>query len=568
VTTEGRLLADRYELGEVLGYGGMAEVFRGVDVRLGREVAVKILRADLARDPAFLGRFRREAQAAASLNHPAIVSVYDTGEDDGTPYIVMEYVAGRTLRDAVRAEGRLLPRRALEIVAAVCDALEYSHRAGIVHRDIKPGNVMLTPAGDVKVMDFGIARALAGGVNTATQTATVLGTAQYLSPEQARGELVDARSDVYSTGCLLYELLTGAPPFQGENAVAVAYQHVREEPALPSSVNPELSPDLDAVVMKALAKNPANRYQSAQEFKLDLDRAAAGRRVAATPLLANEDATRAVPAAVATQIIAPYEKQAPNRRRGVIYGLLLLLVLAVIVVGALLAKHIIGTTKATVKMPNVIGKTLGVAKASLLAEGFKIGTTYHYYQGHDHDNKPKGIVFYTSPIPKVSVTKGSTVSLWVSKGSPIVTVPSLSGLTLNQARALLTKDGLTLGPAVAVDHPSEPAGRIFRQTPAADAREKVGTPVGVTYASGNVQLGNLMGELASNAEATLTNLGLQFHTVQRPTTDPAQNGFVLQQSPTAGSVPTGTVVTLYVGKYTQPSPSTSASASPSGSPSP
>jgi len=239
--TEPRRLGDRYELGEVLGYGGMAEVLRGRDIRLGRDVAVKTLRVDLARETSFQARFRREAQSAASLNHPAIVAVYDTGESvlDGVPvpYIVMEYVDGRTLRDLLKAEHRVMPTRALEITAQILSALDYSHRNGIIHRDIKPANVMLTRAGDVKVMDFGIARSVAQASAAVTQTAAVIGTAQYLSPEQARGEQVDPRSDVYSTGCLLYELLTGTPPFTGDSAVAVAYQHVREDPIPPSRVN-------------------------------------------------------------------------------------------------------------------------------------------------------------------------------------------------------------------------------------------------------------------------------------------------------------------------------------------
>ena len=233
---EPTLIGGRYELGELLGRGGMAEVRKGKDLRLGRTVAVKRLRTDLASDATFQARFRREAQSSASLNHPAIVSTYDTGEEmatDGSgvaqPYIVMECVEGRTLRDILREGRKILPERALEITSGVLSALDYSHRAGIIHRDIKPGNVMLTPSGDVKVMDFGIARAISDASSTMTQTAAVVGTAQYLSPEQARGETVDSRSDVYSTGCLLYELLTGRPPFVGDSPVAVAYQHVREQ---------------------------------------------------------------------------------------------------------------------------------------------------------------------------------------------------------------------------------------------------------------------------------------------------------------------------------------------------
>src|ERR1700742_465772 len=296
--TQSRLIGERYELGELIGYGGMAEVHRGRDVRLGRNIAIKILRADLARDPSFLNRFRREAQAAAGLNYPAIVAVYDTGEDptgpDGAavPYIVMEYVEGRTLRDIIKTEGRLPPRRVMEIMSEVCGALEFSHRNGIIHRDIKPANVMITRAGAVKVMDFGIARALADNGATVTSTAAVIGTAQYLSPEQARGESVDARSDVYSTGCLMYELLTGQPPFRGASPVAVAYQHVRETAPPPSTIVAGLPRALDSIVMKALAKNPLNRYQSSGEMRADLQLALAERPVNAESVLTDAEKTQ------------------------------------------------------------------------------------------------------------------------------------------------------------------------------------------------------------------------------------------------------------------------------------
>src|SRR5450759_4679446 len=258
-----RVLGGRYELDGVVGRGGMAEVYRARDIRLGRVVAVKTLRDDLAGDQTFQERFRREAQSAASLNYPSIVAVYDTGEDLAgpapVPYIVMEYVEGRTLRDLLGGGRRLLPERALKIVGGVLGALGYSHRNGIVHRDIKPANVMLTRTGDVKVMDFGIARSLSGSQVTITGTAQVIGTAQYLSPEQARGERVDARSDLYSTGCLLYELLTGRPPFSGDSPVAIIYRHVRENPVPPSQLDPEIPPWADAIVLKAMAKSPADR---------------------------------------------------------------------------------------------------------------------------------------------------------------------------------------------------------------------------------------------------------------------------------------------------------------------
>src|SRR5271156_4030112 len=269
-------LSDRYELGEILGFGGMSEVHLARDVRLHRDVAVKVLRADLARDPSFYLRFRREAQNAAALNHPAIVAVYDTGEAEKAagplPYIVMEYVNGVTLRDIVHTGGPLPPTRAIEIIADACQALNFSHQHGIIHRDVKPANIMISSTNAVKVMDFGIARALADSGNSVTQTAAVIGTAQYLSPEQARGETVDARSDVYSLGCVLYEILTGEPPFTGDSPVSVAYQHVREDPIPPSKRHQGISPDLDAVVLKALAKNPENRYQTAAEMRADLVR--------------------------------------------------------------------------------------------------------------------------------------------------------------------------------------------------------------------------------------------------------------------------------------------------------
>lgn len=276
-TTTPQLFSGRYELGETIGSGDTSEVHRGRDVLLlGREVAVKVLRADLARDPQFQLRFRRLAQNAATLNHPAIVGVYDTGETNTeygpAPYMVMEFVDGRTLRDILMAEGPLLPQRAMEIMADVCVALDFSHRHGIIHRNVKPGKIMITSTGAVKVLHSGIA--LRPG--DAQGIGAMIGTAQYLSPEQARGEAVDSRSDVYAIGCVLFELLTGKPPFTGDSPVAVAYQHVRDYPRRPSSVNPGINPVLDAVVLKAMTKNPDNRYQTAAEMRADLLRVLSG----------------------------------------------------------------------------------------------------------------------------------------------------------------------------------------------------------------------------------------------------------------------------------------------------
>ena len=311
MTSQPKLVGGRYELGGLLGRGGMAEVHQALDLRLGRAVAVKELRADLATDPTFQARFRREAQSAAGLNHPTIVAVYDTGEETNPvtgasiPYIVMELVEGQTLRDVLREGRKLLPERALELTVGVLDALSYSHKAGIVHRDIKPANVMLTPTGQVKVMDFGIARAVADTSATMTQTAAVIGTAQYLSPEQARGETVDARSDIYSAGCLLYELLVGRPPFVGDSPVSVAYQHVREQPVPPSQLDPEITPDIDAITLKALAKDADDRYQSAREFKNDITR-----------VLAGQQATAAIPRPVPESEVPTRVVAGPAARRG------------------------------------------------------------------------------------------------------------------------------------------------------------------------------------------------------------------------------------------------------------
>jgi serine/threonine-protein kinase len=293
MATTPHVLLDRYEVGRLLGAGGMAEVFEGRDRLLARRVAIKVLQAQFARDPSFLIRFKREAQAAASLSHPNIVGVYDTGTEDGTHFIVMEYVEGRTLKDVIRAEGPLYPERAAEVCADVCGALIAAHARGLIHRDIKPGNVMLTPEGKVKVMDFGIARATTS--ETITQTAAVVGTAQYISPEQAQGQTVDYRSDLYSVGCCLFEMLTGTVPFTGATPVAIAYRHVREDPTPPRMLNPDVPAPLEAITLKAMAKLPDNRYQTAAEMHDDLERFRNGQPVQATPLMDAAATTQAIP---------------------------------------------------------------------------------------------------------------------------------------------------------------------------------------------------------------------------------------------------------------------------------
>jgi serine/threonine protein kinase len=340
MATTPHILLDRYEVGRLLGAGGMAEVFEGRDRLLARRVAIKVLQAQFVRDPSFLIRFKREAQAAASLSHPNIVGVYDTGSEDGTHFIVMEYVDGRTLKEVIRAEGPLYPERAAEICADVCSALVAAHARGLIHRDIKPGNVMLTPDGKVKVMDFGIARATTS--ETITQTAAVVGTAQYISPEQAQGQAVDYRSDIYSLGCCLYEMLTGTVPFTGATPVAIAYRHVREDPTPPRMLNADVPAPLEAICLKAMAKLPDNRYQTAAEFQSDLERFRNGQPVQATPLLDAAATTQAIPrgdggadptamlgGATAADYAEPYEEE---RRTSV--GWIVVSVLALLAVGA------------------------------------------------------------------------------------------------------------------------------------------------------------------------------------------------------------------------------------------
>ncbi len=422
--SEPHRIGGRYELGELLGRGGMAEVRKGTDVRLGRTVAVKRLRTDLASDATFQARFRREAQSAASLNNTRIVSVYDTGEETATdgsgvaqPYIVMEYVAGRTLREILREGRKILPERALEITSQVLEALDYSHRAGIIHRDIKPGNVMLTPTGDVKVMDFGIARAVSDASSTMTQTAAVVGTAQYLSPEQARGENVDSRSDVYSTGCLLYELLTGRPPFVGDSPVAVAYQHVREHAPPPSSHDEDLTPEIDAIVMKSLAKNVGDRYPSAAAMKADIDRYLEGKPVQA-PLVPAVPAAPFLPTDTSTQVtVLPQEEDEPNRRRRGPLALLIILLIALIAAALIFGPRLFDSRNQQVAVPTVTGLTRAEAEARITNSGLVVGTVTE----DSSKDVPSGQVISQNPTDAPRWTAAPRSTSWsptASRRSP------------------------------------------------------------------------------------------------------------------------------------------------------
>ncbi|MEU9861723.1 Stk1 family PASTA domain-containing Ser/Thr kinase [Streptomyces sp. NPDC047971] len=583
---EPRRLGGRYELGSVLGRGGMAEVYLAHDTRLGRTVAVKTLRADLARDPSFQARFRREAQSAASLNHPAIVAVYDTGEDyvDGVsiPYIVMEYVDGSTLRELLHSGRKLLPERTLEMTVGILQALEYSHRAGIVHRDIKPANVMLTRTGQVKVMDFGIARAMGDAGMTMTQTAAVIGTAQYLSPEQAKGEQVDARSDLYSTGCLLYELLTVRPPFVGDSPVAVAYQHVREEPQPPSNFDPEISPSMDAIVLKALVKDPDYRYQSADEMRADIEACLDGQPVAAAAAMgaagygggygdgygggyASGDqpttALRQADPAGQTSMLPPmnpddggygYDDRPDRRRQKKSNTSTILLVLAgiLVLVGAILIGQSIfdgkeGTDKVTV--PQLVGHTIEEANGLATNAQVKVAQS-----GSERCEQPKGRI--CSQIPAADGTTkmdvGQTIQVVVSEGAPQIEVPDVTEKSQETAEQSLKDKGFKV--KIDFEESDEEAGRVLKQDPTGGSKAEKNSEVTITVAKKKqTPLPDVVGRDVNVAIQQLNALG--FTNIAQQQEDSSQPaGTVTGQTPDGQTQqPKDVQITLKVSKGPQ-----------------
>src|ERR1700761_8201321 len=593
--TQPRLLGDRYELDGVVGRGGMAEVYRAHDIRLDRTVAIKTLRVDLARDHTFQARFRREAQSAASLNNPSIVAVYDTGEDMTSgipvPYIVMEYVDGRTVRDLLQADHRLLPERALEIIDGVLGALAYSHESGIVHRDIKPGNVMVTRNGDIKVMDFGIARAMSDNQATMTQTAQVIGTAQYLSPEQARGERVDARSDLYSTGCLMYELLTGRPPFTGDSPVAIAYQHVRENPVPPSRLDPTLPPWADSIVLKAMAKSPNDRYQSAAEMNADIQRAASGMQVAASV----PPATRAdyydyqqrtqqmgpqTAMGVAPTSVSPYQQtgyqqpygygnggydrrggdQQRGGRRWVPWVISGIVVLAAIIVAVIMLNG--GSSGGSANVPLVNGESYATAATQIKAAGLV-----------PVENKEasmtvkSGLVISTSPDNGNSVSKNSTVTVNVSTGPSNVSLPNVQGQQATAAQTNLQNLGFTNVSLVQDQQSTLPSGEVDHMTPAPGSYP-TNQPITLYYSGGGIQVPNVTNETVTEASQTLTQDGfaVEVTSTPAPASEMVQPETVYNQNPPAGQVePKGTSIQIFVqpqNASTAPTPSTSPTPTP------
>ncbi|MFP5347606.1 MAG: Stk1 family PASTA domain-containing Ser/Thr kinase [Actinomycetes bacterium] len=594
-----RTLAQRYEVGDVLGRGGMATVHRGRDSRLGRQVAIKMLRPDLARDPAFHARFRREAQSAAALNHPSIVAVYDSGEDvasgaggadERTPFIVMEYVEGRTLRDILRSPGATTAHlaagpdqptqvseppspvdtggqplarpmevgEAVKLTAGVLSALEYSHHAGIVHRDIKPANVMVTRNGDVKVMDFGIARAVADSSATMTATQAVIGTAQYLSPEQAQGEQVDARSDLYSTGCLLYELLTGRPPFVGDSPVSIAYQHVREVPKPPSLLNPKVPEALDRVVLKALAKDRAQRYQDARSFRSDLLAAMAGRPVTA-PVVGAAAATAThvlPPVGAVTTPVGAYTPAGGDVGATTAFGRVddaeagrsgraagyLGLTIAVLVVLALVGFgmwQLLGRTAAgaDVQVPGVVGLDRAAAKSAI--EG--AGLTYAEGNPVNDDAQPNSVVSQ-NPTANTKVPEKSRVTVVLSLGPSEIDVPDTTGMTEAAARAAIEGAGLVVGNVTQSDSPDAPRDTVMSTKPSARTQVSKGTSVDVVLSTGQVALPDLTGQTTQQARRTLLDLGLELQLTYQASD--AQPDTVVSQDPAPGKVPQGSTVSV------------------------
>ena len=592
-----RQLGDRYQVGELLGRGGMAEVHEGRDLRLGRRVAVKILKPDLARDPAFLARFRREAQSAASLNHPNIVAVYDTGEDEygegaeaaTVPFIVMELVEGITLKELLHSGNKLVPERALEITSGVLAALDYSHRHGIIHRDIKPGNVMLTTTGAVKVMDFGIARAVADAGQTGTSTSTVLGTAAYLSPEQAQGRTVDARSDLYSAGVVLYELLTRRAPFVADSPVAVAFAHVNEPPTAPSVIDPTLPPQLDAIVMRAMAKDPAQRYQTAVEFRADVERAIAGVPVTgvmpvpvplpdsqATTVMngVDPDATVvAVGAAAATGAMAPVipggagtpapppdlqDLEPEPSSGGGFWKKLGLTALIIAVAGGIfwLASTLLSSTAAkTVEVPALEGLTASQAETTLRAAGLVLG-------GPDFvaSDLPKDSVISQDPRSGELVEEGSTVVVVISAGKEQVQVPDLIDFrSVADARKTLADAGLSLGKVTSEDS-EEPEETVLRQDPQPYETVDAGSTVDIWVSNAQVEVPDVVGRTDAQARTQLFNDGFEVDYGTEVETDQFQPGTVVEQTPEGGEMAKkGSLVTLILAKAPAPTPTPTAS---------
>ena len=534
-----RVLGDRYRLDRLLGRGGMAEVFAGEDLVLQRPIAVKVLLHRFTDDDGFVERFRLEARNAARLNHPNIVAAYDTGSDDGVPYIVMEQVVGRSLADAIRAGG-VTEDRALQVSADVCSALAYAHSQGLVHRDVKPGNILLGDDGVVKVTDFGIARAI--DADTVTKTAAVLGTAAYLSPEQAQGQRVDERSDVYSLGVVLYEALTRSQPFTGDSPVTVAYQHVQEDPRPPRDIDGSITPASEAIVLRAMAKNPANRYGSAAELRADLLRARAGQPVTAPARLPHEETAR-----LDAMMPNNPDPQGPRGTRAVVYALLGLLSLAA-AFGAFwfLGSMLSGEEARRVTVPDVTNIEETTAKDNLDRVGLQAVVAGSEFS----DDIAAGRVVRQEPPHGDQVSPETVVRLYTSRGREQVSVPLVTGLAEEEALQLLRDAGLVPITRSTEFSDDVAPGLILRTDPAAGERVARGTQVNWVVSAGEelVRVRSVAGLDEFEALRLLEEQEFQVLVV-REFSDTTAEGFVVRQDPEPGTeLPTGSEVTIVVSK--------------------
>jgi eukaryotic-like serine/threonine-protein kinase len=553
-----QVFTGRYQIVRHLARGGMAEVYLARDLLLDRPVALKVLFPEFATDRSFVERFRREARSAANLNHPSIVSIYDWGEDDGTYFIVMEYVDGLTLRDLIHRQGPLMASRAAEIGADIAGALHFAHVGGVIHRDVKPGNVLITTS-QVKVTDFGIARA-GDPAESLTQAGAVMGTATYFSPEQAQGHVVDPRTDVYSLGVVLYEMVAGRPPFKGDNPVSIAYQHVREEPVPPSEYNPDVPALFEAIVAKAMAKNRANRYSSAENLRSDLLRFNSGHAISAAPVVPAAAATGVMAQAAApaadrtvvqqgvdgTRVVAPGDTfvqvdDRPPPRTGAYIGVLVLLLALLGGLLFLVARQlgVGGAEKVTV--PQVMGLNEVDAERELRTAGLKAQRR----EVQDEIN-PLGQVTAQDPLANTEVKKGSTVTISVSSGPPIVEVPDVRNRKLDVARETLTAAGFRVG-VTSVNSDQEP-DTVIDQAPVPGGRAAKGSVVTVTVSKGveQVAVPNVRGLTVNEAANLLGQAG--FRTTSRnENSNDVDSGKIIRTEPGAGTpLERNSVVTLVV----------------------